>query len=325
MRNATHQSIRKTMAAAGLPIGPKSDDNCEEEDSGDISIWNLTDDGSIVPPSGDGYGWVGVEIVSPAYEFTPENLQAVEKLCEVTTSNYLTQTSADSTGLHVHVSFGVDKKWSYDSIKRALMFFWSFHTQFDSLHPRNRQDRYWAKSMRTSSKMQTDHRATKKALTPLEGLLQIESYTNMEDLLTAVSGNSVGPDRLMAYNTLPIYSTRNSDMSNMHARATFEFRQHEGTLEGERVTQWIKVLCKVIIFLENVQQVSLMELLNVLKEEEWVKTGIEKADRRTERKLGPVLAEGRFTIIDLLEHMGLQKSADFYRTRLHKLKTISFT
>jgi hypothetical protein len=72
---------------------------------------------------------------------------------------------------------------------------------------------------------------------------------------------------------------------------------------------------------ENVQPSSLVNLLSTIAAEEsgesWSKTGDKQVDDANESKFGPILAEDRFTIIDLLQHMGLQDLANFYRRRLH--------
>ncbi|KUJ09144.1 uncharacterized protein LY89DRAFT_724653 [Mollisia scopiformis] len=328
MRTAFYQSLRSAFNAAGLPVRLISD-----EDYGlishllpkeDASVWGFRKEESLRLPYGTDYHWMGAELVSPAYEFTPENLSSVGKACKIITTKYLAEAN-DSTGLHVHVSFGVDKKWSFNSIRQALMFFWTFQPQFDSLHPNHRQGGKWAKAMRSKSKINSDHYAkTGRILTPNEGLLRIDRITDMEELLRAVSGEGAEhPDRYMAYNVIPIFESRNSDLSIAHPKTTLEFRQHEGTLDAERVTQWIELLCGVIMFLENIEPAILMELLRVVSEQEvWCRTGSKLRDPPNEEKFGPVLAESSFTITDLLEHIGLEDSASFYRSRLYKLEPL---
>lgn len=48
--------------------------------------------------------------------------------------------------------------------------------------------------------------------------------------------------------------------------------------------------------------------------EKWEKLGDGKDEQR-EQEMGPVLAEGEFTIIDLLQTMGLYEPAEFYQNR----------
>ncbi len=129
----------------------------------------------------------------------------------------------------------------------------------------------------------------------------------------------------MAYNTANLVNLL-ADPDELHEfdlsqrKPTIEFRQHGGTLDGQTARKWVETLGGVIKWLEDVHPQSLMELLSVTAEEKWEKVG-EGADTINEEKYGPVLAEGRFTIIDLLEHIGLQEQANFYRSRVNKLVT----
>ncbi|KAE8447240.1 hypothetical protein EG329_010934 [Mollisiaceae sp. DMI_Dod_QoI] len=320
MRNTIHNTIRETFATAGLPIAINVDDSTY----GDISKWELDTDGTIEEPPDARYHWLPLELISPAYEFTPENLAAVQKACDILTTKFVTNTN-NSTGLHVHVSFGLKKMWDFRSLKNVLMFFWAFHTQFDTLHPTHRQkDNFFAKSMRASSLMSMGFwERFQKEITPLQGLVLLERCEDMDELLRAVSTDEgdygVGPDRYMVYNVRNIFDLMTPGMLKEKAKPTLEFREHEGTLDGERVTQWIKLVCEVVKWVETVEPASLIELLMVTEHEKWHKTRNEGDDDRNQRKYGPILAEGKFTIIHILEYMGLQESADFYRSRLYKV------
>jgi hypothetical protein len=97
-----------------------------------------------------------------------------------------------------------------------------------------------------------------------------------------------------------------------------EFRQHEGTLEGPRVTVWIKTLIGIIEFIENVHPVTLFNLLAAsCKHEIRDKLGDGNGFDRQEQ-LEPIPAEVDFTIIHLFEYLSLWDSADHYKDNLFK-------
>ncbi|KUJ12420.1 uncharacterized protein LY89DRAFT_535545, partial [Mollisia scopiformis] len=93
---------------------------------------------------------------------------------------------------------------------------------------------------------------------------------------------------------------------------TIEFRQHAGTMEGLKITMWIRVLAGMVKFIEEVSTASFHQLLiPLMLAETWEKTYNGKDDEK-EQKLGPIPADGLFTIIDLLEHIGLTEEAQYY-------------
>lgn len=312
-------SIIKALTAAGLPIDQ------DPYSKTTISNWGLEYDDSIRQPRDDRYEWCGVEIVSPAYEFNAENLLIVQKVCNILITNYLTETN-ESTGFHVHVSFGLDKMWEFRSLKNLFMFLWAFEPQFDSLHPANRQMKehepmQYAKSMRASSVLALEFwDEFQKEITPLQGLVKLERFKEgqMPQMLRAVVGE--GTDRYMAYNVTNIIDLIENDNSTGMAKPTVEFRQAEGTLDGETVTQWVKLLCGTVKFLETAQPSTITDLLKLTMEEHYIKTGDEYQDAQNERQFGKIPAEGNFSIINLLERIGLQESADFYRTRTYSVE-----
>lgn len=320
MTTTIRNSIIKTLTAAGLPID--QDPYAKTK----ISNWGIERDESIRPPRDDQpYEWCGIELVSPAYEFNPENLLAVQKMCSVLTTNYLTDTN-ENTGLHVHVSFGLDKTWEFRSLKTLLMFLWAFEPQFDSLHPANRQmkDRGsilgYAKSMRASSLLALEFwDEFQREIPPLQGLVKLERFkeSQMVEMLRAVSGE--GSSRYMAYNVATIIDLLTEDRYDK-AKPTVEFRQHEGTLDGNRIVQWVSLWCGVIKFLETAQPTTITKLLKLATNEKWTKTGDPSLDDRNEWKYGKIPAEDNFTIINLLERIGVQESADFYRTRTYPIE-----
>ena len=151
--------------------------------------------------------------------------------------------------------------------------------------------------------------------TVMQGVLDFRSNGNMESLLAATLG-AIEPLRYNARN-LWLYLTK----KGKHY-PTIEFRQHQGTLDPERVVKWIKTVVGIIDFAETDRDFAdrnrVMELLFKVPQEKWQKDGSENDLLREERH-GPIPAESSWTVIHLFRAMGLNEQADYYSTRLNQV------
>ncbi|KAF8858070.1 hypothetical protein BDZ45DRAFT_406063 [Acephala macrosclerotiorum] len=100
------------------------------------------------------------------------------------------------------------------------------------------------------------------------------------------------------------------------AKPTIEWRQHEGTIDAERVTTWVETVVGIVNFACHAPRQDLHTLLSMAANEHWEKLG-DGQDRKRERKMGAIIAESWFKAADLFEWMGLTKFADFYRDRTY--------
>ncbi|KAF8849472.1 hypothetical protein BDZ45DRAFT_752739 [Acephala macrosclerotiorum] len=174
---SARQHIGQTLIDAGLPYDHTND---SEEN---IQNWHITTDGSIdTTPDPRNliereYIWAPIEITSPAYECTPENLTTISKVCFLLQANYLTKTNT-TCGLHVHFSLGTTPSspiWSFTQLQRLLQFFWAFHTQFDTIQPAHRQKNTFALSMRVYALMIDHFWSTYSFLpSPTHGVLELD-------------------------------------------------------------------------------------------------------------------------------------------------------
>jgi len=78
-------------------------------------------------------------------------------------------------------------------------------------------------------------------------------------------------------------------------KKTVEFRQHEGTLNGERVVAWARAVVALVDFARNVDTAAITALLIQ-----------ELAVQETK-------PEGGLNLVELLELIGERKTAEFYR------------
>jgi hypothetical protein len=70
-------------------------------------LWQVVADSSVAVKDEDseGYRWTCVELVSPKYDFKPENLLEVKKVCNAMAGKYKYRVNT-TTGVHVHVGDG---------------------------------------------------------------------------------------------------------------------------------------------------------------------------------------------------------------------------
>lgn len=309
---AIRRDIALTLHKAGLTVNLMNSE-CE-----DVLKWKITIDGTVRGPYNTKYLWSSIEIKSPAYTYTPENLQAVEKVCNIISEKYLIEVNS-STGLHIHISAGLKTPFRLETVQNLFDFLYAFEPQLDSLHPEHRQhdNEYCNYSLRKHSDFIRNWWNEHGQLpTIMQGVIELlkKKKTKME-LLNAVRWTF--NDKAMRYNVSNLVKyLQDEDEPSNSGIPTIEFRQHEGTLDAQRVVQWCSTVVGIINFVDTAGQVYLRNLLLKVVDETWQKEGYPK-DVFQQDKFGPIPAEGSFTVIDLFRYMHLNEQAKFYSSRLN--------
>lgn len=281
-----HRHIAKTLTDAGYPADVGQDKKYRE--------WQVDGDVTIKPPRPRGeYEWAGIEVRSPVLWFCEESLNEVRNVCYLLESRYHT-IPTDSCGLHVHVGNGKEQGGSFDfsTLRNLYALLWAFEPQLDTLHPPHRQDGRWMQSLRGMTRKDEEG----ETLRPLEGVLACLEAEDTDDLAEI---NGVADERGQAYNFQPALLWLQGEKS------TVEFRQHEGTLDGEAVTMWIRTVVGLVEYARDavLRPAEFTDLLMIARYEE------------IGDKSNPLLCEEGFTVIDLLKLLGLFRSALFYKKR----------
>jgi hypothetical protein len=289
---------------------------------GDSDEWSVGSDGSV---KGSGGGttleWFGIEVRSPAMSFCAENFQQIHLVCNLLQQRYLTETN-ESSGLHVHLSRGADDELDFPTLRNLLCFLWAFEPQIDTLHPRHRQHNSYCKSLRQAAAMSGEY-YQKQGIVPraMQGVLDLRQATTMRGLLEMIASPDNG--RGLACNVRPmknyLFPYYNEDHEMVLGLPTIEFRQHEGTLDPQRIWHWVSVLHGIAEYCQSADPFDFDQLLRIAELERWVKTGNGADDAENEETHGPVPAEGNFTIVDLLRSIALGHSAEYYAARLFPL------
>ncbi|KAH8789012.1 putative amidoligase enzyme-domain-containing protein [Hyaloscypha sp. PMI_1271] len=308
---AVQRDIAQTLHAAGFP------GNRDNPAQLDVANWQIDTDDSVRGPHNTKYLWSSIEVKSPALAFNSENLKAVEDVCKIISKTYLTDVG-ESAGLHVHVSAGVNTTFRLQTLQNLFAFLFAFEPQIDALHPTHRQlnDQFCNSLRRHSTFVKEWWNEYGQLPTIMQGVVELLKKNSLLELLIAVRWPLY--DKGMRYNALNLslfLENQGNPFNNLHPR-TIEFRQHEGTLEPERIVQWIKALVGIINFVDTADRDSLTRLFRKAKEEKWQKESYPK-DASMEKQLEPIPAEGSFTMIDLFRFIHLNEQADFYSSRLN--------
>jgi len=184
--------------------------------------WKLVTDGSV------GHG-DGVEAVSPILS-GEDGLEQARKIADAMSAAGC--TISVKTGFHVHVYAG-----DLDLVQlRALAVnFVHAETAFDAIMPpsRRKDANQYIRSNRTAFGGAYENEAINKAIKAFN------TATSINDLITKVSAcHETSNARGTRYRKL--------NMTSMLRQQTVEFRQHAGTLEGEKAVNWVK-LCVAMV------------------------------------------------------------------------------
>ncbi|EKD16654.1 hypothetical protein MBM_05123 [Drepanopeziza brunnea f. sp. 'multigermtubi' MB_m1] len=313
----------RVMEEAGFQVNPF--DTSRQETTkwtvvGDISIHHPPQ--SPIPGESvetDEYSWIGVEIKSPALLMTQDSLDEVQKLCLLLPTHFKLITNS-TCGLHVHVGHG-QKGFTTSNVTRIIAFLYAFEPQLDTLHPLHRYNNAYAKSMRDRcnfvrqfQEQFSEEPTTLAVITKILSLHKGKSPRHFRRALTRlvqIDGNGKNG----AYNFNGVSDNPDRVPED---RPTIEFRQHEGTLDGVRIAAWIRALTGLLDFVESEDYDSLVDLLTTVSlAEKWTKRGDGK-DTEREAEMGPALADGPFTIIELFQHCGMDHAATYYGDKVYK-------
>jgi hypothetical protein len=304
------RKVKKTVAQklkdAGLPalvtIDPDADIKSVDLTSPSLTWehghWIVTTDSTIVPPDikDDANDWWGIEVNSPPFIFCPESLDAILLACKVLTTSFRTNTNP-SCGLHIHVGAGHDG-FAFPTLRTLMAFLWCFEPAIDTLHPPSRHNHNWCSSLRKASRLARQSRD----ISNVSAVCRILAQTDADALLDQM--DDAGTLNEAAYNTANL-RTEGRWFDGPPEKITFEFRQHEGTLDGPRVVAWVETVVGLLEVAEDCDRFWMSAFVLECAELE---------DRS--REVGDGSAE-LYEIEHLLRDIGLGEPAEFYENRPH--------
>jgi len=290
----------------------------------EYTTWNIKRDYSVnnagLEQHVDGhqvYGWHDVEVTTPILQFIPTDVKKVVDFCTLITSTYVTAVNA-SCGLHVHI--GNAEGYRFADVQKFIALMYAFEPQFDTINPSQRYNGKFSLAMRESSRMACEHhRSTGRRLPAVEGVARILQTRSLRKLSELVEAQELRGSVAFRLDHLCLNAVTRGKVS----KPTVESRAHVGTLDGAAVRAWIQTQAGIMQWCVDHSFAELLGLLENMHKEAWEKEG-DGDDAAREQRLGPTVADGAFTVVQLLETMGLVDPARYYQERgLYKIvKTV---
>ncbi|ESZ93231.1 hypothetical protein SBOR_6387 [Sclerotinia borealis F-4128] len=285
-RYYVYENIAQTLNCAGFPAIHM--DHPEYQRQGYTiamtSKWVIGTDLSIECPDETIYDYHKIEIKSPVYYFSEGALSDVARVWEIIASTYKVVTN-DSMGLHVHVGNGVDA-FDGETLRNLWGILWTTEKWIETIHPPHRRVNTFCPSFHRCSNLGREIGA--QSLQNPEGevleWILTRAPPTTEEFLDTICMHSG------AYNFVNLQPNFNIGS----IKRTIEFRQHEATLDTERVTQWIRVCVGLI-------KVSAAAVPTVL--DPYLRLLVQT--KREKLRVG-----------DILKELGLEIEGDYYRAQV---------
>ena len=276
---SARDDFSRTLAEKGFPTSLARDFNA----------WTVTKDGSIktydpftgqplTGQQGDKYGYVGIELKSPALPYTLKSLMKIREMCQhLGELNILVNKSC---GLHVHV--GNERKgFPLDTMKNLCILTATFEPELESIHPPHRIRNHYTRSIGS---------VFHNGISLPDIRRMIRNAETVGDLIQLVQNG----EKDHAYNLFHLQSSKKKSSKDLR---TFEFRQHEATINADAITRWVELTCGLV---GKAHRFAMQTDFNIREMDAYI----------DQMSLIPHLS-----IIELAEFLGLEDVASYYEGR----------
>ncbi|KAM0795685.1 putative amidoligase enzyme-domain-containing protein [Usnea florida] len=253
----------------------------------DLNAWNIARDHSIeTPRSGSddfGYGYVGIELKSPALPYTTESLVEIRRMCRHLETFHILIN--ESCGLHVHV--GNERKgFPVETMKNLCILAVTFERELESIHPPHRMSNFYTRSIGS---------VFDNGISLPEIRRMIRDAETAGDLIKLVQKGV----KQHAYNFLNLQSSKDQTSKKQSSKGlkTIEFRQHEATINADAITRWVELTCGLV---NKAHQIAVQGPLNVGEMDAYI-------DRMN--------SIPHLSIIEIAKSLGLEDVASYYEGR----------
>ncbi|KAF7916583.1 uncharacterized protein EAE98_010592 [Botrytis deweyae] len=285
-RLCVYENIAQTLNCAGFPAIHMEDAEYQKDGytTEMTSKWIIGTDISIDLPDESIYDYHKLEIKSPVYYFSEEALSDVKRVWEIIASTYKVVTN-ESMGLHVHVGNGVDA-FDGDTLRNLWGILWTTEKWIETIHPPHRRVNSFCQSFHRCSNLGREI-GEQSLKDPEEEVLEwilTRTPPTVREFLDTICLQSG------AYNFVNLQPSQNVGS----IKRTIEFRQHEATLDTERITQWIRVCVGLVKASATADPSVLDPYLRLL-----IQTKREK-----------------LRVWDIFKELGLESSGVYFKTRM---------
>lgn len=287
------------LRAAGIPVHDAQDPSNPDEAQG-YEKWAVLGDASVEPEAKHerdmAITWANgmtttltraqrrvlrftdVEITSRVLPYCLASFREIETVLSTLISRFPVLVP-DSAGLHVHIGNG-SKGFPLHTLQNLTTLAACFENQLNEIHPADRLDNPYCYLPRWS--FEPADRDLWKMAEILDGQESVGQLVNTWQL----ARGSLLSNHQRCYNLANLLYTG--------SKKTIEFRQHEGSLDFEVVQAWVLMVGALV---SVAHEVDAAVFLNLILERGY---------------------EADFDVLGLLESLGLNVLAEFYKERLHR-------
>jgi hypothetical protein len=278
--------IANTLKAHGVRPWPAT-----EERGPDVRLshWIVDIDTTVKVPN-EKFQWYGVEVQSPPLYTTKESTEQVKKVAEILKNSYRTNTNRPYS-LHVHVGDGYNG-FPVQQLRKLTALLWVFEPQLSQCHPSHRLTNghcgsLWENTILGGQQIQAGKTTRREGL---ESIPKAETSAQISDLVS--HRPTLGRTAYWFGNLIPGQNVNYYD----DIKRTVEFRQHEGTLNAERIEHWVRVCIWLVRYAREMPQFEIEDLCR------------ENANRSL----------GEYSIKELPTELGQEDDARYYHERLRQ-------
>lgn len=278
-RDEAYEHMTSTLINVGLPAWSEG----KSDTYFCVDKWEVKDDASLENYSRERYEFMSTEITCPPLYYCEESRLHISAFTQLFTQEYRI-SCPHGTGLHVHIG-NAEKGFEKKVLCNLMSVLWIFSDRLDTLHPRSR--RVGETSLRADSVLgQSLPNGLMGTKVGLSKLLRLRNHGTINEIVKLTTNEMVG---VLDYN---LYNLEEILLRWREPKKTIEFRQHEATLDPERVVNWINVCVGLVEFANTVDSDSLDKFLS-----------------------SHIDDNKDFTVIDLLRAIGRPVEAVFYEKR----------
>ncbi|MCJ1318894.1 hypothetical protein MMC15_004226 [Xylographa vitiligo] len=273
--NSSYASIFEVLSTAGIPINIGYQDPLDDSWN---DRWTIKEDSSIEAFEAHGgnipdHEYKNLELVSRILPLTDESLEEIEAEIQNIRTRYTLITN-ESTGLHVHVGDG-NRGFALQTLKRFSILVITFEHIIESIHPDARI---------SVDGMQQCKRSSWGTRNIHDISSTVEECQSFEELRTLMN-----PELTKKY----AYNFGNLSLTEYLPKMTIEFRQHEGVVDPERITNWAKFVTGLVNFSHAVSTAQHVWL--------WMTYSRDQT----------------YTVLDLMKAIGRGDLVSYYRSQLY--------
>ncbi|KAK3935083.1 putative amidoligase [Diplogelasinospora grovesii] len=191
------------------------------------NIWNVTTDVTVMEATSGAF-----ELISPIFDTASSDWRSHLRRCVNAIGTEILWKSNRSTDLHVHIGRGMDDaKFTLEEVKKLAISYCRFESAIDQFHPAHRRmDNDYVESVRNNNLIRNSSLAQVYAM--IQDADTIEEICEIVNLKEGRHFHEFKDDQV--------------NFTSLKKHGTIGFRQHEGTIDAEKMIKWARFVLKFV-------------------------------------------------------------------------------